>query len=189
MMISQLRGAVARKEPGYAVIDVGGVGYKVNMTGYLLAELALGSEATLLTHLVVREDCLDLYGFTDAGDLRAFELLICVSGIGPKSALAVLNATTVENLRLAVDTQDPTHLTRVSGIGKKIAEKILLELRGKLDGSGLAHASVRDDVDVLEALRSLGYSQKESQDALKQVPKEVVGAPEKVKRALKILSR
>lgn len=187
-MISSLTGIVARKDLGFAVIDVNGVGYKVHMTGETLAGLADGETASVMTHLIVREDCLDLYGFTDASELKTFELLLCVSGIGPKSALAVLNSTTVETLRLAVDTEDPSQLTRVSGIGKKMAEKIIIELRGKMEAPTQPGGSMRDDADAVEALRSLGYSQKEAQDALRQIPKGAGTAADKVRQALKYLS-
>lgn len=188
-MIQRLSGTVIAKDLTYAVIDVGGVGFKVFMTQSLLAGLELGETAGVSTYLAVRENALDLYGFKDVEELRFFELLISISGIGPKSALSILNVTTIETLKQAVYSEDTSHLTRVSGIGRKNAEKIIIELRGKIDGIGAEGGRLKEEVDVLEALRSLGYSAKESQDALKKIPKEVVGAGEKVKHALKHLSQ
>ena len=123
--------------------------------------------------------------------MRFFELLISISGIGPKSALGILNITTLESLRQAVSSEDITHLTRVSGIGRKTAERIVIELRGKLDGFEfeIDVPSFKEEVDVLEALQSLGYSQKESQEALKGVPKDILGTSDKIKYALRHLSR
>jgi Holliday junction DNA helicase RuvA len=193
-MISNLKGIVELKGLAYAVIDVHGVGYKVFMTSALLDSLALGENISIPTYLAVREGALDLYGFRTGDELRFFELLITISGIGPKSALSILNITTLESLRQAVDSEDTTHLTRISGIGRKTAERIVIELRGKLDGFtfeiGTAEASLlKEEVDALEALKSLGYSTKESQEALKSIPKDVAGTSEKLKYALKVLSR
>ncbi|HVS79375.1 MAG TPA: Holliday junction branch migration protein RuvA [Candidatus Paceibacterota bacterium] len=192
-MISHLRGVVEQKGLNFAVLDVQGVGYRVFMTSGLLAELAIGEEAKIPTYLAVREDAMDLYGFRNQDELRFFELLISISGIGPKSALSILNITTLDSLRQAVASEDTTHLTRVSGIGRKTAERIVIELRGKLDGfefEAIATdtGSIKEEVDALEALKSLGYSQKESQEALKLVPKDIIGTGEKVKHALRLLA-
>ncbi len=190
-MISHLRGIAELKSISYAIIDVHGIGHKVFMTSSLLADVVIGQEAKFPTYLAVREDALDLYGFRNNDELRFFELLISISGIGPKSALSILNITTLESLRQAVSSEDTTHLTRISGIGRKTAERIVIELRGKLDGFEFEVdiPSFKEEVDVLEALKSLGYSQKESQDALKSIPKEIVGTSDKIKYALRNLSR
>ena len=117
-----------------------------------------------------------------------FEMLIGISGIGPKSAMSILSAAPIETLRAAVSSGDPTHLTSISGIGKKNAEKIVLELKGKLVFTSDEMTGVmKDESDVVEALKSLGYSQKEARDALKRIPKEITGTSEKVKHALKVL--
>jgi len=192
-MIASLTGIVVEKSLNCAVIDVHGVGYKVFMTSSLLGGLAVGEEIRVPTYLSVREDALDLYGFANRDELRFFELLITISGIGPKSALSILNITTLDALRQAVNSEDTTHLTRISGIGRKTAERIVIELRGKLDGfefeiAATEAGAMREEVDALEALKSLGYSQKEAQEALKSVPKNVAGTGERVKHALKHLS-
>lgn len=186
-MIASLTGTVSHKDLNFAVVDVNGVGYKVFASAGFLAEMGLGEGVFAHIHHVVREDCQELYGFKDRNGLKLFELLISISGIGPKSALSILNATTPESLKQAVETDDLAHLTRVSGIGRKIAEKIIIELRDKLDWFEAAPYA-KDEVDAVEALRSLGYSQKEAQDALKRVPRDLEGTGEKVKYALRLLS-
>jgi len=187
-MISYLSGTIRSINPTFAVLDVNGVGYKVFATGQTLAGLKTGASTELFTHLAVRETALDLYGFPSQEELTFFELLITISGIGPKSALGILNVATVEVLRNAIFTENTSHLIKVSGIGKKNAEKIVLELRGKLDGEMKEGSSSTDDSDALEALTSLGYTQKEAREALQQIPNDVVGASDRVKGALKILS-
>lgn len=186
-MIASLTGTVSHKDLNYAVLDVNGVGYKVFAPAGFLADALVGQTLFAHIHHVVKEDSQELYGFANRNELRLFELLISVSGIGPKSALSILNATTPESLKQAVETEDTSHLTKVSGIGRKIAEKIVIELRDKLDWfEALPFAS--NDIDAIEALRSLGYTQKESQEALKKVPRDLAGTGEKVKYALRLLS-
>lgn len=186
-MIAQLKGRVEHLDAQSAVVSVGGVGYKVFMTGSHVSSLMLGDDIVVHTHLAVRENSQELFGFESREELRIFEMLISVSGIGPKSALSILNVTTIDTLKQAVHAEDISPLTRISGIGKKIAEKIVIELRGKFDDIEVS-TGLKDEIDAIEALRSLGYSQRESQDALKQVPREIIGTPERVKYALKHLS-
>src|SRR3989338_10665102 len=134
-MIGHLKGIVSAVRQGYAIISAGGVGYKVFATRELLLALKQDTEAVIWTHLAVRESILDLYGFSSEEELRLFELLLTVSGIGPKSALAILDIASVETLRSAVSAGNASYLTKVSGIGKKTAEKIVLELRDKVGAS------------------------------------------------------
>ena len=189
-MIAHLTGTTLSLNPTFAVLDVNGVGYKIFATGQTLSQLKSGAPAEFFTHLAVRETALDLYGFLSQDELSFFELLITISGIGPKSALGILNVATVEVLRNAVFTENTSHLIKVSGIGKKNAEKIVLELRGKLDGVMEEGGSApSDDSDALEALTSLGYTQKEVREALQQIPNDVIGASVRVKHALKILGK
>ncbi len=187
-MIGHLKGGVSAVRAGYAIISAGGVGYKVFTTRELLLTLKQDGDASLWTHLAVRESILDLYGFSSEEELRLFELLLTVSGIGPKSALAILDIASVETLRSAVSTGNASYLTKVSGIGKKTAEKIVLELRDKVgvstDGSG---ASLQGDEEALEAMRALGYSQAEARDALRKVPQEIERSNERLREALRIL--
>ena len=189
-MIACLSGTVRRKDLNAIIVDVSGVGYKVLVTTETALEAAPSSPIFLWTHLVVRETSLELFGFLDKETLDIFELLITISGIGPKTALSILNVATPSMLRQAVASEDITYLTRVSGIGKKNAEKIVLELKDKLKTTDADKSvNIRAEGDVLEALISLGYSERDTRDALKKVPKEVEGTSERVKAALKLLSK
>lgn len=187
-MIGRLTGVVAYTDLRYLIVDVSGVGYKISAPGSIIDKARVGEKLTLWTYLAVRENALDLYGFSNKDELEFFELLITVSGIGPKTALGILNITTIATLRQAVSSGETAHLTKVSGIGKKTAEKIVLELRDKL-GAGIESDGIhiKDEVDAVEALKSLGYSHNEAREALKKVSKESLGTSEKVKQALKIL--
>jgi holliday junction DNA helicase RuvA len=188
-MIGALSGKVLQKDLHHLVVDVGGVGYKISVTTETAIEVIEGSSISLLTYLAVRENSLDLYGFTEKEGLEAFELLITISGIGPKSALGILNVASPTTLRQAVASGDTSYLTRVSGIGKKNAEKIVMELKDKLKVTEVDKGiDAKNEGDALEALVSLGYSERDAREALKQVSKEVVGAGERVKAALKNLN-
>ncbi len=189
-MISHLSGTVIDISEKYAVIEVGGLGYKVSCATDTLAGLHIDSPASLHTYLAVREDALDLYGFATHEEKDFFEMLISVSGIGPKGALGILGATTIDTLKKAIGTGDTSYLTKVSGIGRKTAEKVVLELRDKMR----AHVDMKEtpgalraESDVVEALKSLGYSQNEARDALKEVSAEIVGTNARIREALKIL--
>lgn len=187
-MIGHLEGKVSAVRPGFAIISASGVGYKVFATRELLLTLKQDQEASLWTHLAVRESILDLYGFSGEEELRLFELLLTVSGIGPKSALAILDLSSVETLRSAISASNASYLTKVSGIGKKTAEKIVLELRDKVGASAEgSDAALHGDEEALEAMRALGYSQGEARDALRKVPPEVERSNERLREALRIL--
>ncbi len=188
-MISALSGKVLHKDLNNIVVNVSGVGYKVLVTTETALEAVPDSPISLWTHLVVRETSLELFGFLEKELLDVFELLITISGIGPKSALSILNVASPAMLRQAVASEDTTYLTRVSGIGKKNAEKIVLELKNKLKTTEKDRGmDQRSEGDALEALVSLGYSERDARDALKKVSKDIVGASERVKAALKLLS-
>ena len=192
-MISKLTGQIAHIELKYIVLDVQGVGYKVFTTSDIMSKLEKDEKTvTLWTYLAVRENALDLYGFLSLSELNFFELLITISGIGPKTALGILNATSVHSLETAIQTGDTSHLTKVGGIGKKVAEKIVLELKDKIEMT--AHTpesakSMQGDADVLEALKALGYRDNESRDALKKIDKSIKNTSEKIKSALKLLGK
>jgi len=191
-MISRLSGTVVDLTEKYTILDVSGVGYKIFCSTDTLATLSLDTLASLHTHLAVREDALDLYGFSNAGELHFFELLISVSGIGPKSALGILGIASTDTLKKAIATGDTGYLTKVSGIGRKTAEKIVLELRDKLRahaGSKESGGALRAESDVIEALKALGYSGNDARDALKEIPAEVTGTNARIKEALKILGQ
>lgn len=187
-MIGFLEGEIKAIRPGFAIISAGGVGYKVAATKQALTGLKAGGKASLWTHLAVRENALDLYGFADEEELHFFNLLLSVSGIGPKSALAILDIATTETLRSAIAGGNANYLTNVSGIGKKTAEKIIVELRDKVGlGEGGAGGIMKGDEEALEAMRSLGYTPQEARDALRMVPQEITGSNERLREALKIM--
>ncbi len=188
-MIASLAGTVRHKDLNALVVDVSGVGYRVLVSTDVALEATLSQPVLLWTHLAVRETSLDLFGFLERETLEMFELLITISGIGPKTALGILNVASTATLRQAVASADTSYLTRVSGIGKKNAEKIVLELKDKLVvREGDKTLDARTEGDALEALISLGYSERDAREVLKQVPKETEGASERVKAALKLLS-
>ena len=192
-MISLLSGTIAEFTDKYIVIDVQGLGYKVFVTNDSLHSLKKAKNVKIWTHLAVRENALDLYGFTSRKERDFFELLITVSGIGPKSALNILSLIAAESLANAIQSGSTTHLVKVSGIGKKTAEKIVLELKDKLgslheEGGKAFTAGMSSDADTIEALRSLGYSSDEAREALKNIDKNITDTGAKVKAALKILT-
>jgi Holliday junction DNA helicase RuvA len=191
-MIGRLQGQLAAKHPPQVLIDCHGVGYEVDVpmsTFYNLPEV--GGTVTLLTHFVVREDAQILYGFATASEREAFRQLVKISGIGPRTALSILSGMSVTDLSQAVTQQQAVRLTKVPGIGKKTAERLLLELKGKMGPDlGLpAAAPVSDNQhDIQQALLALGYNDKEAALALKALP-DGVGVSEGIKLALKSLTR
>lgn len=190
-MIKHLSGTVLKKELGSVIVDVSGVGYCVHVSNATLSDIApeTGSPVSLWTHLAVRETSMELFGFADREELSLFEMLIDVSGIGPRSALAILSLATVETLRTAIGAGDLAYLTKVSGIGKKTAEKIVLELRDKIGNVGATAPELKEDGDVIEVLMSLGYSRDDARDAVRKIPTttEAIGTSARVKEALRIL--
>lgn len=188
-MIGSIHGKVLDIRKDGLLLDVHGVGYIVRTTTETISKTSVGSECILRTHLAVREDALDLFGFANQDEVALFELFIGISGIGPKSALGIMNLADVKTLRSAIASGDTTYLTRVSGIGKKIAEKIVLELRDKLGGSHDDTAMMREDTDVLQALEALGYGRSEARESLKLISKDSHGTNERLKEALKILGK
>lgn len=173
------------------VINVGGVGYKVFMSSDALAKVAeAGEKAKIFTHHYIREDAMDLYGFLSSLDLIFFEVLIAISGVGPKMAMAILAIAPTEMLASAIVKGDVTFFTRVSGVGRKTGEKIILELRDKVQKLGIDIEEFEfGDHEVLDALESLGYSAREAQDALRGLNKDIKGVENRIKEALKMLGR
>jgi len=189
-MISYLKGTVIHKDNKSIIVDTHDVGYRVYATGHILDAAHIGKEIKLWTHFSVREDSQALYGFVSKEDLDLFELLVSVvSGVGPKSALNILNVSSAQALRRAVSTGDTAHLTRVSGIGKKLADKIILELKGKLDAEESGGVLPSDEADALEALKSIGFNHSAAREALEKVDKKITDTSERVKKALKILGK
>jgi Holliday junction DNA helicase RuvA len=191
-MIGRLSGILVQKNPPQVLVDAHGVGYEIDVPMSTFYDLpAAGERVTLLTHLVVREDAHLLYGFLRDTERDAFRQLIRISGVGPRTALSVLSGLSVDDLAQAVALQETGRLTRVPGIGKKTAERLLLELKGKLAtpvaGSGPAAATETGN-DVLRALLALGYSEKEAGAAVRALPAGL-GVSEGIKHALKALAK
>ena len=191
-MIGKLTGTLGDKNPPQVLVDCNGVGYEVDVPMSTFYNLpGVGERVTLLTHFVVREDAQLLYGFGSAGERDAFRQLIKIAGVGPRTALSVLSGMTVADIAQAVTAQDSGRLVKVPGIGKKTAERLLLELKGKIGADlGLPGAAPASDAgaDILQALVALGYSDKEAAAALKSLPKDV-GVTEGIRLALKALAR
>ena len=190
-MIGKLTGTLCDKNPPQVMVDCHGVGYEVHVpmsTFYNLPEL--GAQVSLLTHFVVREDAQILYGFESAQEREAFRQLIKITGVGPRTALSVLSGMSVADLSQAVTMQEGGRLIKVPGIGKKTAERLLLELKGKLGPDIGLSSQLANDVqgDILQALIALGYSDKEAVLALKALPKDV-GVSDGIKQALRALSK
>jgi len=188
-MIGSLKGTIKYKDARLAIVEVGGVGYQVYFLFETLEKLTSGQEISCLTHLVVRENALDLYGFITKEELDFFLLLLGISGIGPKSALAILSLAGPETLRKAVTAGDTSYLTKVGGIGRKSAEKIIIELKGKLVSSDGETGNLTQESEILEALEAIGFSAKDSREVLKKIPEEITSTNEKIKEAIKILGK
>lgn len=191
-MIGRLVGTLAAKSPPQILVDVHGVGYALDVPMSSFYNLpALGAPVTLLTHFIVREDAQLLYGFLTEGERASFRELIKVGGVGPRTALAILSGLSAAELSQAVTAQDVGRLVKVPGIGKKTAERLLLELKGKL-GADLGAASAEpvsdSQADIVQALLALGYNERDAKAALKALPAEV-GVAEGIKQALRALSR
>lgn len=192
-MIGRIAGVLLEKRPPALLVDAGGVGYEIDVpmsTFYGLP--AIGERITLLTHLAIREDAHQLFGFASAKERDAFRLLIRISGIGARTALAVLSGMSVDELATAVASQDTARITHVPGIGKKTAERLLLELKGKLGDalpmSSSASLEQGDRGDILKALLALGYSEREANQAARQVPPDT-SVSEGIRLALKSLAK
>ena len=191
-MIGSIKGKIILKKDKFVIVDVDKIGYKIYISSDTLERLTRPTIkpdklVSFWTHLHIKEDAQDLYGFLEYEELEFFELLIGVSGIGPKGALTILSVAPIEILKKAIGTGDTSYLTKISGIGRKTAEKMVIELRdkvGKENGSG----SMQQEIDIMEALKSLGYSQNEVREALKKISNEM-DLNTKIKEALKILGK
>lgn len=193
-MIGRIHGTLLSKNPLLIVVDCHGVGYEINVPMSTLYQLPdIGASVTLLTHFVVREDAQLLFGFATESEREAFRSLIKISGVGARTALAILSGLSVEELAQAVTLQEVARLTRIPGIGKKTGERLLLELKGKIGadiGAGIGGTPVVQSTsnEVLQALLALGYSDKEAAIAVKQVPTDS-SVSDGIRIALKALSK
>src|SRR4030042_2601029 len=188
-MIGFIEGKIEYSTDRYVIVDVNGVGYKIYISANIFKKLPkVGEKVKLYTHLHVREDIMDLYGFLDRKELEFFELLISISGIGPRGATNILNVASVETLKKAIANGERSILTKVSGIGKKTAEKIILELKNKVSGENL-DGKYGAGSEAIDALMSLGYKLREAREALKKVPEDIKEVGDKVKAALKLLGK
>ena len=191
-MIGKLTGQLLEKNPPEVLVDCHGVGYEVQVPMSTFYNLpAIGERVSLLTQFIVREDAQLLYGFGSAPERAAFRELIKISGVGPRTALSILSGLGVQDLAQAITLQEAGRLVKVPGIGKKTAERLLLELKGKLGadmGGAHAHATSEAQADIMQALLALGYNDKEAAAALKALPPEV-GVSEGIKLALKALAK
>ena len=197
-MFYYLNGEITLMEGNLAVVDCGGAGYACHTTAYTLSKLHVGQTAKLFTFCNIREDAFDIYGFSTREELRCFELLLSVTGVGPKAALAILSSTSPERFTLAIMTQDEKTLTAAQGVGKKLAQRIILELKDKLgaavsevDFSGTPAVPVPAAGSNLAlaqaALAELGYNQAEIAAALKGIPAEGLPTEEIVRRCLRAM--
>lgn len=190
-MIAHIDGNILYIDNKYLIVNVNGIGYKVHTTTEILNGNNIDDKISLFTYLAVRENALDLFGFKNIEEMTFFEMLLSVSGIGPKSALGILSLADIDTIKRAIVTGDTSYLNKVSGIGKKTAERIVIDLKNKVTidtNNEHTDASMRIENDAIEALKSLGYSQNEARNALKEVSSDIVGVNAKIKQALKILS-
>ncbi len=190
-MLSYIKGKIIFRGKDFVIVKPGNIGFKVFVLASLNTE---NDEVELFTHLAVREDALTLYGFSNYEELELFELLISISGIGPKAGSGILSLADPKTVKVAIAKGDASILTRVSGIGKKTAERVILELGNKFsisDISGLEEKSkeINDQTDAVDALISLGYNVNEAKRALSEVPSEIKDVGEIIKMALKGLGR
>lgn len=190
-MIYSIAGKLEFKDDHFAVVTTGGLGLKLFASRLTIEALpAVGADVKFFCHLHVREDALDLFGFTTEGELQFFEMLISVSGVGPRSALAILDTGPLDELSAAIKEDRPDLLTRAPGIGRKTAERVIVELRNKVQSakSSVMVEKMQTDSDLIEALMSLGYRRDEARAALAKVSKEVVGTEDRLRAALVVLS-
>jgi len=190
-VIHTIHGKIKDIGEHYAIIETGGIGFKVRCPGGSLKKIAGKDEAMLYTHLQVREDGMDLFGFEAPAELVFFEQLISVSGVGPRSALAILDVAGIKQLTAAIKEEKPELLTRAAGIGRRTAERIVVELKGKVKSEASADEvlAMESDTDLAETLTDLGYRKDDVKTALQKIGREVTDIEERLKKALKLLSK
>ena len=192
-MISYLKGKIRNKGNGFVILEVNNIGYQIFISPLLYADLNLNQEVEFYTYQQVREDALNLYGFRNIEELELFELLLSISGIGPKSALGVMSIASVADIKESIFRGDPALLTKVSGIGRKTAERVVLELKEKIgklvvDDGGISKSSLGSS-DEIDALMALGYSLSQARDALNGIDAKIKDSGERIRQALKMLGK
>lgn len=192
-MISYLKGNIKHKGGSFIILEVNNIGYQVFTPPLLYADLSLNQEIELYTYQQVREDALNLYGFKNMEELGMFELLLSISGIGPRSALGVMSIATVADIKESIGRGDPALLTKVSGIGRKTAERVVLELREKIGRLSVGDSKLSGDLlgssDEIDALMALGYSLTQARDALNGVDAKIKDSGERIRQALKKIGK
>lgn len=189
-MIAKLTGKIEYSKDRWVILDVGGVGYKVFLTDFTLGKIAGSAEGSFFIYTHVREDVLALYGFVSLEEKEMFELLISISGIGPKAAMGILSIADPISIQTAILNNDSTILTKVSGVGKKTAERVILELQNKVADMPMGErADALVDSETIEALMSMGYTAFQAREALKLIPKEIESIEEKIKFALRKMGK
>lgn len=189
-MYATIEGTISFVRSNYAVIENQGIGYKVFLGQYSLGKITGMGSVRLYTHTYVREDTLALYGFLEQSELEMFELLLSVSGIGPKAALGILSIADPKTIRTAILRKDAAILTRVSGIGKKTAARVIIDLGNKIESMAQDDTETATvDMEVVDALVAMGYSLYEAREALKRIPGSIQDTGEKIKAALKSIPK
>jgi len=192
-MISYLKGKIKHKGNAYVILEVNNIGYQIFISPLLYADLSLNLETEFYTYQQVREDALNLYGFKNMEELGMFELLLSIPGIGPKSALGVMSIATVDDIKESIGRGDPALLTKVSGIGRKTAERVVLELREKISKLGIGDGkTVKGQLgssDEIDALMALGYSLSQAREALNNIDAKIEDSGERIRQALKKLGK
>lgn len=191
-MIHSLSGILKEKEGNLFVVEIGGIAFELKSSVNVVNSLpSTGEKVNVFTYLHVREDALELYGFLDKSELEFFRMLIGISGIGPKSALGILGIEKVEKIKAAISEGRVELLTKASGVGKKTAERVILELRNKLtqEGSEKIVGTMESDHDIIEALSNLGYGKSQAREALSKVDASVTRMEDRIKQALNFLRK
>lgn len=190
-MIAYLNGKIIDKRSNYLILEVNHIGYRIFISPIFSAQIKNGQNISIYTHQYVRQDTLSLYGFRSIEELELFEMLLSITGIGPKSALAALSVASITDIKKSIAKGDPVLLTKVSGIGRKTAERIVLELREKIKQIGLKREEADSDYlsrsDEIDALMALGYSINQARTALDQVDDKIKDSSERIRQALKKL--
>lgn len=186
-MIYSIRGKISQIENDFIVLETESLSYQIFTTHFLLEKIKIGEEIKIFTHLEVKENSLELYGFETEEEIKIFKLLLSISGIGPKSGLNILSLIRLQDLKKAIINEKTDALIKISGIGEKTAKRIILELKGKIT-KNLSKTNLENDSLIIDALTNMGYSLSQSREAIKKIPPEIEGTEKRIKQALKILS-